>query len=75
MSTDSQAHWPHGVCRVAGCNRFVLEGTPGEKDQVCLRCYEELTALDEMREARRRKKRSKDDDGPGPMDGLPAFAV
>ena len=48
------------ICRVKDCGQEIWQGFPGEKEGLCLDCFEELEAQKEERERRARKNRPKD---------------
>ena len=58
------------ICRSEGCRTLCQEGSLGYKHGLCIKCWEEITALEDMKKAKREKK---DKQGP-PLDCLPVFA-
>lgn len=56
-------------CRTVNCDNYTMPSHPAEKQGLCVRCWEEMTALEEMRKEKERKKHK----GP-PIDCLPVHA-
>jgi len=61
------------TCRTKGCGNQVERHQPGERQGLCLCCYEELEALEEEHRRKKKKKHNRREP-PDRFDGFPAYA-
>lgn len=76
MNPKINLHGCNMKCRAKRCDGLIVEGHPAAKEKLCPRCWEEMIALEEMRESlkeRKAKKENRRRKGP-PEDFLPVYA-
>ena len=49
------------ICKVIGCDEQVRRGWPADTEGMCLKCWEEYTALKDMRRAKEDRDALQDD--------------